>query len=322
MGKDINILVPPGIGDSVWAMIKIQSLAKKLTHPEEPVINVRLSCNDPDHMIESRSLEFISRFSFVNSAEMFPCPITHNNYATPEGYYNYILDGPRDHEKVNYVMMPNAPLERGIRLENWLPEYEANWDVMDEWAFKPDELAFAKSLESEHGEYVIFYMHSIYGNTTWGHNRNALWKPEEWVELSRKIREMHDVKIVAVGASWDNDYYDECIQPLLKEEEEHWVNLIDQTTIGQALAVGKSARYIISFQGGISMVPNYMGTPAAIFWRPQGDSIDPHVYVSFNELMAMAWVRPDNLENGKFLPLYYGRSTPQSIVDGVQQLDW
>src|SRR5712672_3640532 len=127
----MKFLLPSGIGDSVWALHKIQSVANKLGDDK---IDIYLS-GGPSKL-ESRALDFVRHFSFVNSAEMRPYSVHPKVPVSPEGYYNYIEDGMYEFpgqggwrmEKV-CALMPNGPLERGIRLEQWLPKYEINWDI-------------------------------------------------------------------------------------------------------------------------------------------------------------------------------------------------
>ena len=318
--RPYTILVPQGIGDSVWAMVKIQDLAKQLSLNNR--VHILISCTSLSTSLEMRSLEFISRFRFVISAKMYQIPIlNYRNPATPEGYYNYIPDGKPTDSKIDYVMIPNAPLERGVRLEDWLPEYQCNWDIMDEWQISPEELSVAQKIKDEHGDYIVFYMSGASGNSVDGHNRGPIWKPQDWIDLGQLLHDQYGVKIVVIGAKYDKSYYDEEILPLLNDRN-FWIDTIGKTTIGEVLSISKYAQYIISYQGGLAMVANYMGVPAAIFWRPKGDSINPNTYLSFEEDMATAWVSPKMLTNGAFLPLIYGRHDPKYIAKEVQKRGW
>ena len=110
--------------------------------------------------------------------------------ATPEGYYRYLPDGKEwAPEGIDYVLMPNAALERAIRLEDWLPEFKTNWGIMEDFVFTEAEQDFARHFADRIGRFVTFFMAGKSGSSTdsAGHNRNALWKPEEWVELGDKL---------------------------------------------------------------------------------------------------------------------------------------
>lgn len=308
----MNFLVPQGIGDSIWALLKVQSIAAG-----EP-INIFIACIDKNNSAEARSLDFVRRFKFVNSAEMYEMPMNGNAGcvlqsgppADEDGLYRYIseetvLPG------IDYILIPNGSLERGIRLEDWQPGYDTNWKVMDDFSFDTPLV----SIEN----YVVFFMSSAESNTISGHNRNGIWSPLDWVELGECIQEELGCKIVVVGASYDRSYYSDYVQPLLNYQ---WIDLIGQLGIGQTYSTIKGARFVISYQSGIGIVANYMGVPAGIFWRAKGDSISPHSYISFDERMAEAWVNPVMIEQGKYLPLIYGRHGVEYIVDEIKKRAW
>ncbi len=316
----MKILIPQGIGDCVWALHKVQDVAKK---KGDGRIEIFIACADPSNHIESRALEFVRRFKFVEKAEMKWIP-THDrvgatllpgNPADENGYYRYISDGEGVVDGIDYTLMPNAALERGIRLEDWLPEFEINWNIMDDFQFTTEEEARGK-LHKRDGEYVAFFPGSESSNT-WGHNRGGIWQPSDWIELGRRIQETLGVRILVVGAEYDRDYYDKFLK-----NHVNWDDHIGRWGIGDTYAILKNARFVISYQSGIGIVSNYLGVPVAIFWRAKGDSINPHFYLSFEEGMASAWARPDMIESGKHLPLIYGRHDVNYIIDEIQKRKW
>jgi ADP-heptose:LPS heptosyltransferase len=324
--NELNFLVPQGIGDSIWCLFKAQDLAKRLDGTK---INIKIACWNKD-TIESRALEFIRRFKFVNSAEMYEMPRNGNHGpvlqigepADANGIYRYIPDGYHPQiDSIDYVMIPNAPLERGIRLENWLPQVETNWNIMDDFVFTEDELYKADQFHEKNGPYVAFFMASLASNTTSGHNRSGLWRPEEWIDLGDKIHKKYGVNIVVTGTTWDEDYYNKSIANKVCHKK-HWINCISDWPIAQTYAMLKKARFVVSYQSGIGIVAHYMGVPVAIFWRPKGNSISPYSYVSFEEGMASAWARPDMIAAKKFMPCIYGKHKVNDILEFAENNGW
>jgi len=305
----MNFLVPQGIGDSVWALLKIQDISKKIG---DGVINVFIACFDPNNISEARSLEFVRRFDFVDKCEMYQmpmagrqgCVLLPGDPADANGLYRYIDSGATTLPGIDFVLIPNYTLERGIRIEDWLPDYEINWDVMDHFKFEETNLF---------KPYVVFFLASTAGNTTAGHNRNSIWTPEQWVELGRRIQKL-GCDIIVVGADYDRSYYADYIAPLLREDD-RWFNCIGAFDIGETFAIVKNARFVVSYQSGIGIVANYMNVPVAIFWRAKGDSISPNSYISFEEEMASAWAKP----GVKFLPLIYSRHDVDYIIKEITQ---
>jgi len=309
----MNFLVPQGIGDSVWALLKIQDISKKIG---DGVINVFIACSDANNTSEARSLEFVRRFDFVDKCEMYQMPMEGRQgcvlllgaAADANGLYRYIDSGATTLNGIDYVLIPNYTLERGIRIEDWLPEYEINWNVMDHFRFESVKRT---------KQYIVFFMASTSGNTMAGHNRNSLWAPQQWVELGRRIQKEFDCDIFVVGADYDMSYYTDYIKPLLREDD-NWSNYIGIFNIEGTFSLVKNARFVMSYQSGIGIVANYMNVPIAIFWRAKGDSISPNSYVSFEEGMASAWAKP----GVKHLPLIYGRHDVDYIIDEITKQQW
>jgi hypothetical protein len=317
----VKFLLPTGIGDSVWALHKIQAIRDA----QEPggSIDVHLACGS-HNAIESRALDFVRRFTFVDSAQMFVCGGLGNLPPTrPDGTYNYISDGWYDYDGGRYcVLIPNATLERGERLESWLPHYPIRWDIFDDFRILAPERRVADRLASTVGPYAVFYPGPLLGNTTNGHNRGGLWRPTDWLRLGQRIRDEFGLHIVVVGAAYDAAYYDEFLAPMLNGLASNWTNLIGGTSLGELWSITSRARFVISYQAGVGIISTYLGTPTGIFWRADGDSISPDMYLTFREAMASAWVPPSILSSGSHLPLIYGRDSVDSVLAEIRTRRW
>lgn len=325
----MKLLVPQGLGDSVWSMFKIPAIAARHA-PDEP-IEIRIACWWQCE-VETRSLEFMRRFNFVSGAEMYVMPMdgrcgpVHppDDFVDQRGRYIYIPSGPTDeYPGIDFVAIANGHLERGGRLEDWLPEYPIDWTVTDRFRFTDGELAFADVL-AEKGRYAVLYFGPKGGNTTEGHNRGPIWTPHDWAAVANGLH-ARGLRCVAVGASYDRRYLDEMIDPL--EVDGTIAPPIDEDflgchEIGQTMAVLRRASVCVSYQSGIGIMSSYFGVPTAIFWRPDGDSINPGTLVSFDETMASAWVRPDMIAEGRHLPCIYGRHGPDYVLGEIDARGW
>jgi hypothetical protein len=311
-GTHVNFLLPQGIGDIVWALFKIQAIRDALDPGGE--IHVRIVCSAED-AIQTRALDFVRRFSFIDSAEMFVCGgLGAYPPVRPDGRYNYLEDGWYEFDGQRHcVLIPNATLERGERLETWLPHYPIDWGIFRDFRIRPIERRVADRLASALGPYVVFYPGPLMGNTTNGHNRNALWRPDDWVELGSRV----GLPIVVVGAPYDASYYDHALAPRVNGQR--WTNLIGGTSLGELWSVTSRAKFVVSYQAGVGIISTYLGTPTAIFWRPEGDSISPDFYLSFDERMASAWVPPDILATGQHRALIYGRDKVPSVLEWAER---
>lgn len=314
----MKFLLPQGIGDSVWGLYKVQSILKKFGEAGDNTIEIYLNCSE-NSIVESRALEFVRRFKFVDRAEMYQTPILSIPPVDEEGRYNYMGTGFADLPGLGrtYILMPNQPLERGIRLENWMPELETNWDIVKQFRFYTDEVDLADNLHRELGDYAVLFLGSLASNTICGHNRNGIWKPEDWIDLGKFLIN-RGLQIVVVGAKYDLDYYTQKIEPILTDK---WHCKIGQYGIGETFAICKRSRLITSYQAGIGIFSSYLGVPTAIFWRAKGDSVSPDMYISFEESMAEAWANPAHLGT-THMPLIYGKHDCLYLQNEMIRRNW
>lgn len=311
----MKFLVPTGIGDSLWALTKAAAISKRLG---DGVVEVALSCHREDDPVETRSLEFVSRFPFVQSARMLrtgavlkPGPPTDSR-----GRYRYIEDGDTAFAPGWFPLIPNAPLERGERLETWFPDDATDWGITRKWENTPAETTLAQNLAKHVGPYAILYPGPLTGNTTEGHNRGGLWPARAWAELAVRVRDL-DLTPVVIGARYDWDYWRHAVAHEIKRLDPSMklvVNLIGQTRIGETLAVIRGSRFGVYYQSGLGCWSAFEGVPTAMFWRPDGNSIHPRHLLCFNERMASAWVPPAELESERYLPCVYGQCSVASVA--------
>lgn len=300
----MRFMCPQGIGDSLWALHKIRAVAA--AHGADR-IDLLLSASG-ENEIQRRALPFLERFPFLSSVrlEQRHCLRDTANPATAEGYWNYLADG-RSAGIDAYCLMPNAALERGVRLEDWLPEYECDWGTMGAFRFLPEEERYAEQLRFNIGAYAVFYLGPEAGNTTAGHNRGGLWGPDQWRELGAALQSM-GLRIVVVGAGYDRSYYAKHV----KRWGLNWFDFVGAWHIGQTLAVIKQASLTVAYQSGVGICSHYLGAPTAQFWRAKGDSAETGRFISFEEDMAHCWCNPAYRD--RYLPLIYGRCGVGDIV--------
>lgn len=306
----VRVAVPPGIGDSLWAVAKMQSMMA--SYPDGSQLHVSVCRGEP-----KRSKEFLERFDFINSVSYTHWSCVEADSLQPDGTVNYAKTGRDWHHEFDWILVPNATLERGERLETWQSEWTTNWDVMDHWRFSGKELSTAIFFKRRLKRYAVFYASSMLHNTTSGHNRNGLWTLLDWKYLVRHIQST-GVAAVLIGAEYDRDYADALYEFGITFD----IDAVGELSIGETLAVIRMASCGVYFQSGLGVVSAFLRVPTAMWWRQHGDSIVPDGYQTFDERMATAWVAPQNLHDGIYMPLYYGRETPTQIVREIISRGW
>ena len=249
-----------------------------------------------------------------------------------KGRYRYIPDGKPPfylRDEVDFVAIPNRDLENGVRLEDWLPEYEIDWDVCGEDRLKGCYEAGNRRRGFDCGlkghplnhkwPYVVFFMGAECNNletSRAGHNRGALWSATEWEILGRNVIKHLEAKVVVVGAGYDASYYEKHVLPLIDPEDaDSWINAIAEFSILETLEICSQAKAVVSYQSGIGIMSHYLNVPTAIWWRPEGDSIVEGGNLTFDERMASAWMYPGDT---KSLPMVYGRESVEDIIKWME----
>tara|TARA_Y100000034_G_scaffold137016_1_gene218513 strand:+ start:4425 stop:5444 length:1020 start_codon:yes stop_codon:yes gene_type:complete len=316
--KKITIAVPPGIGDSLWSLTKISNIRK-----QKEIDCVELVVQNTDL---NRSHDFLKSFTFVDSVRyadfvIHPLGIQYSK----EGPYIYIesqeyWQPPERREIYDFLLISNGHLERGLRLEDWLPEFETDFSIGKQWQFNPSYLLEAQNFKKEKGQYAVLYLGPFNGNTKDGHNRGPIWSLRDWMILADSLHSNYGLHIVLVGAPYDKSYSDGFMMRM--GDRDYITDLVGQTEIGLTYSYILYSEMCMGYQSGIPIFSVYLGVPAVCWWRPYKDSISPTVYISFDETMASAWAPPWSLENKRYAPQIYGKSNPQSIIDTVEERGW
>ncbi len=313
-------VLPRGIGDATWALLKIRSVAKALG---DAPIDVILGGGAVNADVEKRTVPFLRRFGFLRSVEALDVPVLLEPDARAEesgrwndslGRYRYVPDGPRGGF---HFLVPNTTLEAGRRIEAWLPEHPVDWDVVNEFSW--DDTEKGEELADALGSFVAFYLGPETGNVDEGHNRGFLWEPKHWVALARLFAS-RDLSVALVGAPYDRSYYERYCADGFREAGITPTDLIGKLEIGETFRLLKRAKVLVAYQSGIAIFSHYLGIRTVCWWRPEGNSCHPRRLVSFSDEMRNAWINPKYAD--RWMGLLYGEDTPGDIYAEMERRGW
>ncbi len=308
-GGVVKFVLPAGIGDTMWALHKIRSIASK-----EP-IDIIVS-GDPTKVVDNRAVPFLKRFPWIRSVEVMDVPVvmSRENPTNSRGRYVYEADAIKGDF---HFLVPNTVLEDGRRLESWLPEHPCDWSVVDTFDWRGTERG--RDIGRALAPFAAFYLGPERGNVDEGHNRGFQWEPKDWVALGLSLKE-RGVSVCVVGAEYDRSYWERYVRPGVTEAGLTWLDMIGRLEIGETLSLLYHSKVFVSYQCGLGIMAHYLGVPTVMWWRADGDSCHPERLVCFDNRMKDAWTNPALAD--RYLGCVYKRETVADIVGWIDQKGW
>jgi len=282
--KSVTVGCCPGIGDSHWAMTKMQSFKEKLAIDELKVVVRR----DPVHHYTA---DFLKMIPFIDEIVAHPSGL---NYMP---LYN--KDAPaaitKEVDGCDYMVDPGALMWlKGTLLEDILPNYDTNFHY---------PIVFPKSARQEatrikkenKGKVVIFFASSIMSNNDW--NKGA-WSVKNWVALAGRIFKHTGVRPILIGAEWDKTY----AELIRGADTENVIQYrVGEMGIEQTLCLLREANLVVAFPCGIPIMATYFGIPTVMFWPLRGISRRER----FDPAFQFTWAPPESRNNGRYIPAAY-----------------
>lgn len=265
--NQVKILVPPGIGDIYWVLVKLRGFLAANDIKGKPAIWI----DAPDD--RRRSQEFVERIPWVDfggyydSHNVKPSTMLLAEFHRRRGYADeirqeaYGRDGRhafRDVYGFDWFLSFNGSINHGRDLDEIEPTWPTNWDLGLRQTFA--ERVAARNANERFGRYVVapFFGHGFYR-----HWLREL-RPDAICDMLRAVSEAAGARIVLTGASWD----DAPINRYLYERGADFIDsLVGQTTLEQFFGVVRGAAGVIGFPAGNTMMAAVFGRPTLIIWN-------------------------------------------------------
>jgi len=290
--KRIKILVPPGVGDVYWSLIKIKSFCEKHGYG---IPDVRISSQKVDRQ---RSIDYVKRCPFVNAAGYE----FHPKGKRPDEFREaYNLDGRNIFKKVShcdYFIAFNGSMRFGKSIDMLHPEYETDW--MFPMFESLEERRYAPKLKEEIGDFIVAYFvpHGMYSK--WLSDLSEADIKDMLVEIQQATGK----KIILVGAKWDKNTFIEQFAEL-----DGFINLIGKTSLPECFSLMRYADGVIGFPSGITIMATRFKTPTVMFWNDYFDkgffhnSCPPQSYLNWYDYVNTKEEYADEKATDKLLHL-------------------
>ncbi|MEE8262737.1 MAG: methyltransferase domain-containing protein [Gammaproteobacteria bacterium] len=254
--KRPTVLLPPGIGDSYWSIVKLPGLMRQIG---ADVVDVYVADGgDGRH----RSLEWLRKLPFINAVgyRKYPLssPVFNEAYMT-SGRYLF-----RDVAGCDYFLAFNGRMRFGADLEQIEPEWGTDWypplfQPLDEVKFEQD---YRFLLADERFGYIVCYFvpHGMYQN----------WLKEmPHAQISATLQyvaEKTGCRLVFMGAEWDKDGM---ASQLAKETG--GLDFVGKTTIPQMVALIRGSSGVIGWPAGNTILATMLKRPTLLYWNDYFD---------------------------------------------------
>lgn len=250
--KNISILVPPGIGDIHWVMVKLQSFLEKNDIRCMPDVYICSFDNKKD-----RSLDYLKMIPFINAKGYKYLEKT--DVPWKEAYHETGRTVFKDIAGCDYFIAYNGHLREPKRLDEIDPIYKCNYDLpMFE---SKEQIEYGPRFKKEHGEYIVGYFidHGIYKK-----NWSDILTHDKLTWIIDKLSNDLNCKLILIGAEWDIKC--EINLFLIKHFPDRIVNMLGRTKIEDVFSILKNAKGVIGFPSGITIMSTFFKIPTFIFW--------------------------------------------------------
>jgi SAM-dependent methyltransferase len=251
----IKLLVPPGIGDVYWPLIKTESLLKR--EGITPPVDVYVACPRAKmYNSHARAFPYLEMIPFLHSTG----EVRYNSDGDPLWKEAYTKQGRtvfRDVLGCDYFITWNGYTRAGKTLESVDPDLKCNWDLprfisLNEEKYKKDSI-------KKYGNYVVFYW-PLAGTSIFKHV-----SIEQIADGCNQIAKQTKCTPLLVGAIWDknNPNIDKLYSLLLKDT----IDLRGKTTVEEIFGLMRGSRAVVGMNSGITIMSGVFGVKTILLYH-------------------------------------------------------
>ena len=251
-----TILVPPGIGDSYWSIVKLPSFLKErnLGLPEVSVVCPRAK----SHNGHQRAFPFLEMFPFLKAS--WDTVGGRDKASRAIWKEAYAQEGRTVFEDVlgfDYFLSYNGHLRVGKELAE-IDRFACEWHP-PMWVSLEQE-NFRTGCQQRYGRYAVFYF--VFQGTY------KYWTDEfpisEVIKSVREICSKTGLRPVFTGGPWDAE--DRQLQSVLRAVPEA-VNIIGRTTVQQLFGLLRGAELVVGYPSGLTIMSGVLGCKTLSIWN-------------------------------------------------------
>lgn len=287
--RPLRILVPPGVGDIHWVLLRLRGLLKHTGNDKhKPVLTV--CSGDPSFDRAGDFLRCVPWIEFGGYLDIRPKRWT--AFTTASFFHGKVFN---DMPGFDLFIAANKLVELGTPMDDiWPQAGRTDWDYPIEHAEQnieaPEQFVLAN-----------FYKASFY---------EEWWKAappaETLLSIGKRLDdEKKPHKILLVGAKWD-----EKVAALLRDAHPRVIDMSGKTTWAQLIHLKRRAAAMVGHPSGSPMIATQLGTPVVCVWGE---------WWQFSEGMRYNWCRPDVVRTRRYRALHT-KDHPDVVADHVLEV--
>lgn len=247
--KRVSVLVPPGIGDSYWSIVKLPGMMREQLKVDE--VDVYVSEGGDGR---KRSLEWLRKIPWLKA-----CGYRDNNVRTPVFQEAYMRNGRYWFQGVggcDHFLAFNGVLRYGADLDKVRPEWGSEW-YPPLFESLEERKAIREFRERFTSKYVVAYFvdHGMYKQ----------WLKElrvnEVAEGLKLIREA-GYHVVFMGAGWDKNGLPSQLARMIKG-----MDITGETTIDEMFALLKGSCGVVGWPAGNTFMGVMLRKQTLLMWN-------------------------------------------------------
>lgn len=274
----LRVAVPTGIGDTLWAMTKVGAILRQENAQGGGYggVHVRVCAGAVPHSLETRAFDFLQNIPFVKKVDHVVHPIH-----PPGRHYEidgciYLPSGKVASSHFDYLLIANHSLERGVRLEDFLPQHVVDWKILDSIPSVIQSPPVRDLFRSQLPFFVLYcsalrnYSSRNNGYNNWDEDFSSRWSLEDWAQV---LIDLYDcfgqgLQPVITGAEYDKTCAARVIE-LVRERRANLpiLDLCGTCTTPETLAVLRQASLVVGYPSGIPIAATFLGRPTVMFYN-------------------------------------------------------
>lgn len=258
-----KILVPPGMGDSYWSVVRLRAFLRRerLGLPDIYVASPKESRFNG----HKRAFPFLEMFPFLHATDItvHAKQTTETKALWQEAYGEKGRTIFKDVLGCDYFISYNGHLKYGASLEEVDSDLECEWNPP--MFISLEQMEFERKCKEQYKKYIVLYFPLRGTYTHW----TAQFPIKDIVQSVNMIVQTTGLIPIFTGAVWDKEQ-DTDLRYIINHVSGA-IDLTGQTTVQQLFGLMKGSELVIGYPSGLTIMSSALGKKTLIIWNDYYD---------------------------------------------------